>query len=232
MSQEENGVLDEQSVEKPSIFGMIMNPGEQFMRLRERPIFLVPFIIVTVLTIIGMWMMSQGIDFTELDENMPPVSGDELAFFETITKITFFVTGLFTPIISILISTVIYFIVAKIVKTDVGFKQLFSMSTFIYFISAIAIVINGLAMMLAGGGDENALFTSLNSVVGADGALGALFNMIEVFSIWAIILGALGLQIVAKFSKVLSWSVVIGLFVVGAIFSMVGAALTSMMGAF
>lgn len=229
----EEGVLieEDQPLKKPSIFGVIMNPTEQFTRLREKPVILFPLIIVTLLTLIGTYLMIQGVDFTADDPNMSGIPADELAMVETIAKAGAVAMGIIVPIFAILISTVIYLIVAKIARSEVSFKQLFSLNTFIYFISAISLLLNGIAVFLTGAG-EQVLFTSLNSIVDADGILGAFLNQIEVFSIWALILGAIGLQVVAKFSKVLSWSVVITLFVIGIIFAMVGAGVSSMFGAF
>jgi len=223
---------NEVNVEKPSLLGMITDPITQFERIRMNPKVLVPFIIVTVLTAIGMLFMMSQIDLIGDDPYFNSMGEEELMYMTIFTQITFVITGLLTPAISILISTVVYLIIAKIVKSAVSFKQLFSMATFIYIISVLSIFINALAFLAISNPDPNLLLTSLNSLVEAEGALGAFLGSIEIFTVWGMILSAIGLQIVAKFSKGLSWGIVIGIFVIMTSFSMVSIVVTDMLGAF
>lgn len=215
---------------KPKLFGMIMNPREQFERIRERPVVWLPLLIVTVLTVIGLSMMAAGIDFMD-QPGLEGIPAEELQMIETISKITFIVIGIISPAFAILISTVIYLVVAKIAHKEVGFKQLFSMNTYIYIISVLSMIINGIAFMVVGNASEDTMFTSLNSIVNASGATGALLNMIEVFSIWTLILNAIGLQLVGTFSKKLAWGVVIAVFLITVSFMMISASLSTMLGA-
>ena len=223
---------NEVNVEKPSLLGMITDPRTQFERIRLNPKILVPFIIITVLTTIGMLLMMSQMDILGDDPYFNSMGEEELMYMTIFTQITFVITGLLTPAISILISTVVYLIIAKIVKSAVSFKQLFSMATFIYIISVLSLLLNSIAFFAVSNPDPNLYFTSLNSIVGAEGALGAFLVSIEIFTIWGMILSAIGLQIVAKFSKGLSWGIVIGIFVIITSFSMVSIVVTDMLGAF
>src|SRR5690625_897547 len=223
---------NEVNVEKPSLLGMITDPRTQFERIRLNPKILVPFIIITVLTTIGMLLMMSQMDILGDDPYFNSMGEEELMYMTIFTQITFVITGLLTPAISILISTVVYLIIAKIVKSEVSFKQLFSMATFIYIISVLSLLLNSIAFFAVSNPDPNLYFTSLNSIVGAEGALGAFLGSIEIFTIWGMILSAIGLQIVAKFSKGLSWGIVIGIFVIITSFSMVSIVVTDMLGAF
>ncbi|MBO1002829.1 Yip1 family protein [Pseudogracilibacillus auburnensis] len=219
----------EQTVkEKPSIFGMIMSPGEQFNRIRENPKIFVALLIVTALSIIGSILMVTGFDPTT-DPNLAGMSEDELMFVTMGAQIVLILTGLLSPVITVLVLSVIHIIVAKMTQSTVSFKQLFSMNSYIYMISALSFLLNGLVTLFVGGNNE-IYFTSLNSIIGAEGAFGAFLNYIEIFTIWKIIITALGLQIVARFSKTLSWSIVIAIFVIMVIFSMVTSGLSSMVG--
>jgi len=229
VTEEINNIEEEKSqIVKPSLFGMVMNPTEQFQRLRENPKILVAIIVVTILTIIGTFMMLSGIDFLDQPE-LAEFSEEEKMMVAMIGQISFVVVGAFVPIFSILISTIVFIIIAKIVKTDVTFKQLFSMNTYIFIIGTIGILLNGIVFMLLGG-EEGTMFTSLNSVVGAESFLGVFLESLEVFSIWSLIITAIGLQIVAKFSKGLSWAVVIGFYIVGLTFQMISVGLSTMLG--
>lgn len=228
---DETNMNEETVMEKPSIFGMIMNPVIQFKRIKNNPKALVAMIVVTLFSAFGMFMMTQGVDYTQ-QPGMGAMDENELMIVTTVANATVVIIGLFTPIFSILVSSAIYLAVAKIAHRDVTFKQLFSMNTYIFVISTISMLINGLAIMLVGGAaDTDTLFTSVNSIVGAEGALGGLLNNIEVFTIWDIIITALGLQVIAKFSKGLSWGIVLGIFVIMTGFTMLTSGAASMVGA-
>lgn len=217
---------------KPSLFGMILEPKTQFERMKRNPKILVPFIIVTVLTIIGMLLMMSQIDFIGDDPLLNGMEDEELMIVTIFSQIAYAFTGLVMPAISILLSTVVYFIIAKIVKSEVTFKQLFSMSVFIYIISVFGLLVNGLAFLAMSNPNLDLYLTSLNSIVEADGILGVILVSIEVFSIWGMVLTAIGLQIVANFSKGLSWSIVVGIFVVILLFAIGGQLVTDMLGAY
>jgi len=231
MNEEEGKAPLEISLEKPSLFGMFLEPRKQFERLKDNPIILVPFIIIAVLTTIGMFVMMSQIDFIAQDPELANMGEDELMFVTIFTQVIFVITGILAPAVSILVSSFVYFIVAKIAKSEVSFKQLFSMNTFIYIISILGIFVNALAFFAVDNPNPDVYLTSLNSMVEADGALGVLFTSIEIFSIWNIILTAIGLQIVARFSKGLSWGLVIGIFVLLTGFSMATAGVAEMIGA-
>lgn len=228
MTNEMNTEIEQPKLEKPSLFGMIMNPREQFEKIRENPKIIVALIIVTLLTIVGMLLMMNGIDFMN-DPNLAGMSEEEMMMVTMFSQIGFVIVGVFTPVVGILIGSFVHFIIAKIVRSEATFKQLFSMNTYIFIISAISMIVNGIVFMMIGG-DPEKLFTSLNSIIGAEGILGAVLNSIEVFTIWGLIITAMGLQVVARFSKGLSWAVVIVFFIVGLIFQMISAGFNTMMG--
>lgn len=192
---------------KASLVGMLTSPGEQFRKIEQAPIFLKALIAVTILSMITAVFAVQGMqdmfveDFVGLDE-------EEMVIFTIITKVVSVIVAAFAPAIVILIGAAIYFVIAKVVKSDVTFKQMFSMYVYITFVSTIGGLINALFINFANGNPEIP-FTSLNILVQADGALGILLSSIELFTIWVIILTAIGLQIVAKFSKALAWGIVI-----------------------
>lgn len=231
MNEENNEQQEEVQLEKPSLFGMFLEPRKQFERLKDNPKILIPFIIVAILTTIGMFLTLSQVDIIGNDPAFANMGEEELMLVTIVTQVIYVLTGLFAPACSIVISSLVYFIVAKIVKSEVTFKQLFSMNTFIYIIAVLGVFVNALSFFAIANPDPNMFLTSLNSIIEADGALGVLFTSIEIFSIWNIILTAIGLQIVAKLSRGLSWGLVIGIFVVLTGFSMTTAGVANMIGA-
>ena len=212
---------ERQNGAKPSLFGIILSPTEQFERIKQRPAIWGAMIIVTIITVIGSWLLSLGIELPEEVRELPGV--------EAVTKGGIIFTGLFTPILGVLISSFIYWIIIKIARTEATFQQLFSMNTHIMLISAISTLING-ALTAVLGGDGETFFTSLGSLINVEGAAAEIFNSLEVFSIWVVILSAIGLHKVGELSKGLAWTISIAFFVIGVIFSMIGAAFSANLG--
>ncbi|KPH71293.1 YIP1 family protein [Oceanobacillus caeni] len=224
MSEVKKLETEEPIVEKPSIFGMIWSPIEQFERIRERPRILGPMAIIIGLFIVGMLITMFSVD-TGLDG----ISDEEMAGFAVFVAVTSGILGVIAPIVGALISSFIYWIIAKLARSEVSFKQLFSMCTYIMIISVLGSIINGIGIAILGG-DGETMFTSLGSIIPAEGAIGGLLNSIELFGIWGVILAALGLNRVANFSKGLAWTVSIAFFVIGVVFAMIGAAFSGMVG--
>lgn len=211
---------EKQNVEKPSLFGMILNPTEQFEKIKKRPLIWGAMVIVTILTVIGSWLMSLGIEIQD-DMGIPNM--------EIFVQINSIIVGLLSPVFGVLISSFIYWIIIKIARSEATFQQLFSMNTYIMIISAFSILING-ALTAILGGDGEVLFTSLGSLIVVEGAMAGLFNNLEVFTIWGVILSAIGLHKVGELSKGLAWTISIAFFVIAIIFSMIGAAFSASLG--
>lgn len=197
---------------KPSLLGMITQPREQFERIRENPTILVPIIIVIILAIITTLFSLKGAS-AELDAELLELGEEGLLLFTIGLQITSVIVAIIAVPIAILIAAAIYLLVAKVAKSDVSFKQLFSMIVFTSFITSLGGLFNGIISLFTG--SFNPEITSLNVIFGLDGVAGLFLSSIEVFSIWGIILTALGLQIVAKFPKGLAWGIVIAFTLIG-----------------
>lgn len=214
--------------EKPSLLGIITSPGEQFERIKERPIIWGAMGIIIVLFILGTYLTSTGVELPpelqglEMDEDLAAGMG-------IISIISAVFMGIFIPLFTVLISTLIYLLIAKIAQSNVRFKQLFSMNTYILFISGIGALLNG-AFHAIFGTINGELFTSLGSIIEVTGPMQGLFNSLEVFSIWGVFLAAIGLQKVANFSKGLAWGISIGFFILGVIFAMISTGMAGMIG--
>lgn len=217
----------DRNTEKPALLQLLMDPETQFINLRANPRIWGTLIIVTILFVIGTVLQMSYIDpGTVIDAELEGIlqPGEEhIAYMLVVFGSG--IASLFMPTIIILVSTVIYLLIAKLIKSPVSFRQLFSMNTYILFINALGVFINGL-LIASIGGDPDFIVTSLGSYVQPDTMLGAILSNFELFSIWALVLTALGLQIVANFSKRAAWTVTIGFFVFGIVVSMVGSAFT------
>ena len=115
-------------------------------------------LIVTILYLIGSTITA--VTMKVEDFMLPEMSTQEAEMFAAIGKTTAAVTGFLLPIITILISTVIYLIIVKIAKKDTTFKQLFSTNTFIMVIGAVGLILNSL-IIAAIDGKAGIFITSL-----------------------------------------------------------------------
>ncbi|MED3623157.1 YIP1 family protein [Bacillus thermocopriae] len=211
-------VQTELKKENPSLLGMFTSPGEQFERIKVNPKIWMPLLIVSILYGIGSTLMALSMDVgTLIDQGVPE---DQAEFLLGFTKITTSITGFFTPIIGVLISSAIYLLVAKIAGASVTFKQLFSMNTFIMVISGIGLVLN-MAIIYLINGNPDIFITSLAGVFNQEKT--GLLSSLEIFGIWSTILTAIGLHKTANFSKGLAWTIAIIFFLISLGFGLIGS---------
>ena len=206
--------------QKPSLLGMFTSPGEQFERIKQSPKIWVPLLIISILYAIGMTLMALSMDASTLiDQGVPE---DQVNLVLGITKITVAITGILTPIIGVLISSAIHLIITKIANSPATFKQLFSMNTYIMVIGAAGVILNT-GIRYAIGGNPEIYVTSLAGLLNQEKA--GILGSFEVFTIWTMIVTAIGLQKTARLSKGLAWTIAIVFFLIGIGFALIGSLL-------
>lgn len=204
--------------QKPKLFGMFTNPGDQFERIKENPKIWVPLLIVSIFYVIGMTLMSLSMDTSTLiDQGIPE---DEAELVLGITRVTVAITGIITPIFAVLISSAIHLIITKIAGSPATFKQLFSMNTFIMIIGAAGVILN-MVIRYAIGGNPEIYVTSLAGLLNQDKA--GVLSSFEIFTIWTTILTAIGLHKTGQLSKGLAWTIAIIFFLIGIGFAVIGS---------
>lgn len=217
-----------EQVENPSVFGLVLNPKEQFEKIKANPKSVLAVIIVTIVTFIGILFMY--FNFSIPEELSEGFSEQELQLMVNAGKITLLIGGILGPIFGITIASLVYFVVAKMIKSSVSFKQMFSMFAHVNIIGAIGSIVHGLTIMLLPKMDLNVSVTSLGSIIEIEGMVGAVLDSIDIFGIWQLIITAIGLQIVAKFSKTAAWTTVIIIALIGTVFTAISFALNSVTG--
>ena len=226
MSMEQT-ILEQETIEskKPSIFGMIFSPSEQFERMRVKPVIWLPLILLTIVaTVMGVLVVLNTDPATVPGVEM---SAEELEMAKMFGVVVGVLGGLIgTPLVFVVMAAILLG-VSKIFKSDVTFKKMFSLIIFISFITMIGQILNQL-IILAINGDPLITLTSLNSFIGADGALGAVLSAIEVFNIWYYILLAMGLVKVANLSKPTAYTISIIFFLIGVAFAAASGAVQGM----
>ncbi|MGG4490754.1 Yip1 family protein [Metabacillus idriensis] len=231
MEQQTNPAVEGNAPEspKPSLFGMIMNPGEQFDRIRQKPKVLAGFLLVTFFLVAGTFLsLANSPELTGDLSSELGMSAEEAAMFSTVMGVVGIVAGGIGSIIVLIIMAAITLAITKMVGSAVKFKHILSMTIYIAFVTSIGTLLNGLIAFLVK--EENYVnpYTSLNSIAGAEGGLGGLLMTFEVFTIWGTVLTAIGLQRVAGLSKAAAWTIAIVFFVIGAVLATAGGVLEGM----
>ena len=192
--------------QKPSLLKMFWRPKEQFVKIASNPIMATPLIVVTVIYI--MASMVKALFIRAEDLMLPGMTAQEADMVAATAKAFTAMSGFISPVFTILLTTIIYFIILKIARKNTTFKQLFSMNTYIFVVQAVGLLINSLLMMVIDSSSGSAI-TSL-----------ALFNRdwsmlhaLELFTIWKFVLTAIGFHLVGQLSKSTSIILVIVLFI-------------------
>ena len=198
------GMNDKQ---KPSLLKMFWRPKEQFVKIRSNPIIATPLIIVTVIYIIAS--MVKALLIRAEDLMLPGMTVQEADMVAATAKAFTAMSGFISPVFTILFMTLIYFIILKIARKNMTFKQLFSMNTYIFVVQAVGLLVNSLLMMVIDSSSGSAI-TSL-ALFNRDWSL---LSAIELFTIWKFVLTAIGFHLVGQLSKSTSIILVIVLFII------------------
>ncbi|WP_071395222.1 YIP1 family protein [Bacillus tuaregi] len=210
----------------PNLLGMFWSPGEQFESIRQNPRIWIPLLIVSVLNIAAYLIMAMSM--TANDLMLPGMTAEEAEMTLAIAKATTAVSGFVAPIFAILFSSLIHFIIVKIARKETTFKQLFSMNTYISMIGAVGILLNFAIMAAMGVSSTEGYITSLASLFGSSHS--SVLSAFELFSIWQMILTAIGLHKVGQLSKTVSYIIVIIFFLITLGFAALGSIFAGMAG--
>lgn len=223
---------DEEEIytKNPNLLLMITNPVENFNRIRINPKWIVALIIIALITSITAVIIVKMTFSGEFLENELGIliQGDDAFADELASGLFYFSAGtaiitsfIMIPIVC-LITALIYLLVGKISNSPTSFKQYFSLSVHVTIISALAGVVHLIYNALVSGAGPDFIFTSLQAIVHADGAMSILLTSINVFAIWQLIISAIGLQVVARIPKMTAWITVIAMFLVSTGLGVVG----------
>lgn len=233
-------INEEVSYKQPGLLKRILwvltSPGKLMVNLAERPRVLFGLILsalsmevvyISRLSLFKDTLRSASLasaDYTEsltgqtmtaemVEQNMP---------FATIFGL---ISTPFTMVIGLLITTLIFFAILKLMGGQGKFKAYLSVTGYAYVISALYLLLLIPVSFITGSLHENAPLTSLATLASPDMA-GTFFNGIlkgiDIFSIWHYAVMAIGFTVVSKLKKVYVYGVVAGIFMIGLIIAGVG----------
>ena len=211
------------------IAGIFISPRETFEALDRRPTWLVPFIIIAVMTL-GMTLLTRDIGMQDM---MAKFQARELPQ-EQIDKIAAQTQGIGKYIQMVLIpvaTLAIWAIFAGILlfcgNTLLGgnakFKKIFSMMSWSSLVGALAILVN--TAIILSKGTTQGVTTSLAVLMPVPGLSDKpslfyrLLSKFDPFTIWSLILWTIGTSVIYKFTMKKSAGLVIALWAVWIVIS-------------
>jgi hypothetical protein len=200
------------------LFKVLYEPGAVFTRVSEKPKFLMPFIGLCIIQVIvaavnlPFLKAAMSAQFAAQAANAPAGAPDPSKFVAL---------GLIAvPIviaILLLISALVLWVLVSIVGGDGKFGTLLSVSTYACVPSVVLLAIVGAIVLQMKGPEGITSPSDLQPALGLDllapdtkGFVGAVLKGINPFTIWGLVLTAIGIQVTHKTSKGSAYAVAIG----------------------
>ena len=229
------------------LVGALFAPVKTFESIRERPTWLVPLLALMVLAITVSLVATPKVDWedvitTQMEKSGQDVSDaqvDQIVGFYEKWGVAFSIgTTVIGYPIAFLVFAGVFFVTYKVLGSDLGFPA--SLSTVLYSFSpfALSLVLSLPVVLFANEiGHEQIqsgsfLSSNLAAFAGEDVSpvTNAFLSSIDFFSIWVVILLAVGFSIVAKVSRVQAGVVALIYWVVWIAIKLGFAALSGAMG--
>lgn len=210
-------IVAQSTLDKPSIWQMVMSPVTQLEKIKQHPVFAQPMVILSLVYLIGNWLAMLGI-------NVPVPQQTEGVWAEIMIGVMValtFLIALLKPIFITVVLAGIYALCAKVLKYPFSLQQLISMNIHIWIIAGMGVIVNGVITAIFGSDMEHVqhVHTSLAVFIDSEGIMAIILEQINFFSIWVFILSAIGLTVIVGFSKRVAWGIVLGVFMLQSLVS-------------
>jgi hypothetical protein len=207
------------------LIGVLVSPGKTFRSIAERPTWLVPFLVLMALSLgVGMLLMSRvdpgemvRYQFEKFGDRIPPEQVEKAV--EDAENMTparkLLQTAIGLPVAALLYAALaaVFLVIFKVLGSQMTFKQ--SLSTYLYGLVPVGVVstLINLPLMLAresidpeeamGGGVLVASPAILASEE-TSAVIRSLLGSLNFFTLWTLVLLAIGYRIVARVSIAVS----------------------------
>jgi hypothetical protein len=236
-----------QAAPKPNSFerivGVLIAPSETFSSIARTPDWVVPLVLILVVSLISGIVMAQRVDFAsavreqmEQNKNISPDQVDRsVRMVSAFSKVAAYCAPIFS-IIFLLIIAAVLLMAFRLFGGENNFKQSFSVSVYAWMPGLVKGIIS-LVVILA---RESVSAQDLAIIVRSN--LGFLVDMktnpmafavltsLDVFTIWILILYTIGFTYASRLSKAKSAAIVVALWAVTVLFKLVPAAIKSLGG--
>ncbi|MED3684134.1 hypothetical protein CON42_16295 [Bacillus thuringiensis] len=184
---------------KPSLFGMITSPGEQFERMKtSNAVWGAFWLLVLIAGLVGgfaAYVYSLTPEAINLNKELGVTVSAAMTYGMGFGVIAISMAFVF------LLSAVVYKVLMVFISNDTSYKKLLAITVYSSVISLLGLLINTiLAYILGGTGQE--MYTGLEPIfASSNGVVKGIVSKFEVFTIWGYAVTWLGLQITAGLTK-------------------------------
>ncbi|AUB66272.1 DUF1282 domain-containing protein [Bacillus thuringiensis] len=184
---------------KPSLFGMITSPGEQFERMKtSNAVWGAFWLLVLIAGLVGgfaAYVYSLTPEAINLNKELGVTVSAAMTYGMGFGVIAISMAFVF------LLSAVVYKVLMVFISNDTSYKKLLAITVYSSVISLLGLLINTiLAYILGGTGQE--MYTGLEPIfASSSGVVKGIVSKFEVFTIWGYAVTWLGLQITAGLTK-------------------------------
>ena len=213
------------------VFRVLVEPTPVFERVREKPRFLAPYLVLAavqlVLGVVNLPYLKAGITASMAGREIPAGSPDPANFA--------FIGIIAVPIVLILVfllSALILWVLVSIFGGEGKFATLLSVTTYASVPAVILLAIIGSVVLRLKGVEAMTSPQDLQPALGLDllapsvtGFLGAVLKAINPFSIWGLVLTAIGISVTHQIPRNTSYTVATISFVLGTVLAGVFAGL-------
>jgi len=186
------------------IIGIFVSPRATMEDIAARPTWVVPLLIVMIASVVGGYFLQDVIadnTITQMKEKNPNIPAEQLEMTAKWTRVSAWAAPLIvTPIFYVVLAAVFMFVGNTILGGEAKFKTVFSMMCWSGIVSLLSSIVN-IPVMINRGVMESA--TSLGSLLPSEGdktLLNQLFEQIDLFTIWWLVIMGFGMAAVYKFS--------------------------------
>lgn len=200
---------------------VLYEPGAVFERVREKPKFLAPFVGIVVVQLIVSFLNLPFIKaMMQLRAASAPAGGPDPSKFAAIGLV-------FVPIgiaIALLLSGLVLWVLVSVLGGEAKFSTLLSVAAYtavptvilLSIVGSIVLQMKGVGAIASPADMQPALGLDLLSP-GTTGFMGAVLKAINPFSIWGLVLTAIGVTTTCKVSKGTGYTVATISFLIGVV---------------
>jgi len=222
------------------IIGVLFSPNETFASIARQPDWVVPLVIILVLSLVGGLVFAQRVDFgagirdaMEQRGNVPQDQIDRAVRIGTAAAKIFSYCAPVVSLIILLIIAGVILLAFRVMGGEGDFRQALSVTAYAWMPGVIKSLLITIIVAV-----RNVSATELPTVLRSNLAflvslkqnplLFALLSKLDVFTIWLLVLLIIGFAFVSGFSKAKSAAIIIGLWVVATLLSLIGPAIQTL----
>ena len=225
------------------IAGVFFAPGETFASIVRRPDFVVPLVLILVVSLVTGILVAEKVDFKALareaveNASRPGASPEfqqrQINMMGGVMKASAFLAP-FITVVSMVILAAVVFAAFKIFGGEGDFLQAFSITVYAWMPNLIRAIVSVVAIMAK---KSISMYSLQNPVASNPGyfvnaklhpILAAFLGSFDVFTIWVVILMIIGFAAMSRFSRAKATAIMLSLFAIKVLFAVGGGALQAL----